>query len=256
MPEFMRKLRDYANDGPTYQTRSPRQIPPHKDLAPLALDFTALNALRPGQAAKMRWSDIKQESGIAVCRIVAEDMKNGITHDAPLSSASLAVLERVRERTRGEGDMLIFLGGEEPTYMADRSVLQRRKESKKLETGRRRRIRQTNRSISRRSKCMRHSRRSNPMRVQPGWMADYPVVRGRLAGKSLQAMESNELRKLLSAAGTGRLHSQKDWRAADFRCADTPGIMHLMQFALGMMDEDGQNWQPILPDADQQQYRS
>jgi hypothetical protein len=37
---------------------------------------------------------------------------------------------------------------------------------------------------------------------------------------------------------------------ADFRCADTPGIMHLMQFALGMMDEDGLNLRPIFEGAD------
>ena len=33
----------------------------------------------------------------------------------------------------------------------------------------------------------------------------------------------NELGKLLSTAGARRLHSQKDWRSADFRCAHRGG---------------------------------
>ena len=63
-------------------------------------------------------------------------------------------------------------------------------------------------------------------------------------------MESNELGELLSSTSARRPHSEKDWRAADFRCADTPGIMHLMQFALGMMDEDGLNLRPIFEGTD------
>src|SRR5215831_6174406 len=51
-----------------------------------------------------------------------------------------------------------------------------------------------------------------------GW-ADDRAVRSRLAEQSLQALEQNELGKLLSTAGTRRLHSQKDWRSEDFRCA-------------------------------------
>ena len=37
--------------------------------------------------------------------------------------------------------------------------------------------------------------------------------------ESLQDLESDELGNLLSAACTCRLHSQKVWRPADFRCA-------------------------------------
>ena len=35
-----------------------------------------------------------------------------------------------------------------------------------------------------------------------------------------------------------------------FEGGDTPGIMHLMQLALGMMDEDGLNLRPIFEGAD------
>src|ERR1700694_5000999 len=51
-----------------------------------------------------------------------------------------------------------------------------------------------------------------------GW-ADDRAVRFRLAEQSLQALEPNELGKLLSTTGARRLHSQKDWGPADFRCA-------------------------------------
>ena len=44
-----------------------------------------------------------------------------------------------------------------------------------------------------------------------------------LRRQSLQAMEPNELGELLSTAGARRLHSQKDWRPADFRCAYRSG---------------------------------
>ena len=35
-----------------------------------------------------------------------------------------------------------------------------------------------------------------------------------------------------------------------FQSRDTPGIMHLMQLALGMMDENGLNLRPIFEGAD------
>jgi len=35
-----------------------------------------------------------------------------------------------------------------------------------------------------------------------------------------------------------------------FQSRDTPGIMHLMQLALGMMDEDGLNLRPIFEGTD------
>src|SRR5262249_58281317 len=55
-----------------------------------------------------------------------------------------------------------------------------------------------------------------------GWTDDR-AVRLRLAEQSLQALESDELGKLLSTTGARRLHSQKGWRPADFRCANRSG---------------------------------
>src|SRR3984893_11058325 len=40
-----------------------------------------------------------------------------------------------------------------------------------------------------------------------------------LGGKPLQDLEQDELGNLLPTAGARRLHSQKEWRPADFRCA-------------------------------------
>src|SRR6516225_6695703 len=50
-----------------------------------------------------------------------------------------------------------------------------------------------------------------------GWTDDW-TVRRRLAEQSLQALEQNELGKLLSTASARHLHSQKVWRPEDFRC--------------------------------------
>src|SRR5262249_1392004 len=42
------------------------------------------------------------------------------------------------------------------------------------------------------------------------------AVRGRLEEQPLQDLEQDELRNLLSSAGTRRLHSQEVWRPKDF----------------------------------------
>jgi hypothetical protein len=51
-------------------------------------------------------------------------------------------------------------------------------------------------------------------------------------------LESDELGDLLSAVGSRRLHSEEEWRRKDFGCSDALGIMHLIQFALGMLNGD------------------
>src|SRR6201746_826208 len=45
-----------------------------------------------------------------------------------------------------------------------------------------------------------------------GGRADDRAVRRRLEEQSLQALEQDELGKLLSAAGPRRRHSEKEWR--------------------------------------------
>ena len=101
------------------------------------------------------------------------------------------------------------------------------------------------------------SLQSGQVRTGRGWSGrtDDRAVRSRLEEQPLQDLEQDELGSLLSTAGSRRVHSQKEWRREDFRCADTPGIMHLMQFALGMMDEDGLNSRPIFEGADRDPRR-
>ena len=41
-----------------------------------------------------------------------------------------------------------------------------------------------------------------------------------LKRQSLQDLEQNEFGNLLSASGSRRLHSEKEWRAKDFGCAN------------------------------------
>src|SRR5258708_28134554 len=49
---------------------------------------------------------------------------------------------------------------------------------------------------------------------------------------------------------------QSEWWRASARDSDAPRIIHLIQFALGMMDEDARNLPPIFADVDQQCYQS
>ena len=52
------------------------------------------------------------------------------------------------------------------------------------------------------------------------------------------------------------LHSEDGWPASAARHSDVAGIMHLMQFAFGMMDGDGPSWRPILGGVDPICHRS
>ena len=81
-------------------------------------------------------------------------------------------------------------------------------------------------------------------------------VRGQPVGQPLQALESAVVRELLSSAGTAGRDSKSEWRAATVGYSDAPRIIHLIQFALGMMDEDARNLPPIFADVDQQCYQS
>src|ERR1700677_2073829 len=51
-----------------------------------------------------------------------------------------------------------------------------------------------------------------------GWTDDR-AIRSRVGRQSLQALEQDELGKLLSAAGARRRHSEKEWRAKASRGA-------------------------------------
>ena len=74
-------------------------------------------------------------------------------------------------------------------------------------------------------------------------------------GDNVQALESDVLRQLLSAAGQSCTDSEEiRWRSGA-GCPDAPGIMHLIQFALGMLNEDDLSWRPIFASVDRQRRR-
>ena len=50
---------------------------------------------------------------------------------------------------------------------------------------------------------------------------------------------------LRAAAGEARRDTEGVWGRSRARRADTVGIMHLMQLALGMPDADGLSWRPM-----------
>src|SRR5258708_4108536 len=81
-------------------------------------------------------------------------------------------------------------------------------------------------------------------------------LRGQPIGQPLQALESDVLRKLLPPAGAARRYSEGKWWHQAVGHSDAPRIIHLIQFALGMMDEDARNLPPIFADVDQQCYQS
>ena len=77
-----------------------------KDDSParLALLFTILTAARSGEARKATWAEIDFED--QMWRRPAQHMKSRKAHDIPLSAAALAILERTKSLSDGEG--LIF----------------------------------------------------------------------------------------------------------------------------------------------------
>lgn len=71
----------------------------------------------------------------------------------------------------------------------------------------------------------------------------------------------DDLRKSLldesyRTAGEANLYPENQRQATPTGYSDAPRIMHLIQFALGMMDEDARNLPPIFADVDQQCYQS
>jgi hypothetical protein len=82
------------------------------------------------------------------------------------------------------------------------------------------------------------------------WTVDCGV-RGQPFGQPLQALESHVLGELLSSAGAAGRYSESRRRYAAVGYSDRPRIMHLKQFALGMMDEDVRSLPPILAAAGQ-----
>lgn len=91
-------------------------------LAAKALDFIILTAARTSEALKATWGEIDFDR--AVWTVPAQRMKMGIDHSVPLSSAALAIIQRLRPEKLSP-DSYIF-GGEKPLSNMTAAMLMRR----------------------------------------------------------------------------------------------------------------------------------
>ncbi|MDE2905789.1 MAG: site-specific integrase, partial [Acidobacteriota bacterium] len=73
-----------------------------------AISFTALTAVRSGEARGERWGEVDLEA--REWRVPASRMKAGAEHRVPLSDAAVAVLEGMKAHSDGAADSLIFPG--------------------------------------------------------------------------------------------------------------------------------------------------
>ena len=105
VPAFMERLRE------------------REGMAALALEFTILTAARSGETYGARWSEIDLQA--ALWTIPAERTKAGRVHRVPLSTAAMAILERLAEGRTGD---LVFPGakaGSKLSVMAMEMLLRR-----------------------------------------------------------------------------------------------------------------------------------
>jgi hypothetical protein len=104
------------------------------------------------------------------------------------------------------------------------------------------------------------------------WVAWEQVRRNRAApgidGETVEAIEARGVEQFLRELqqelreqryrpqqGPARVHSQNRWAAATAGHPDAPGIMHLIQFALGMLGGDDLSSRPIFASVDRQRRR-
>ena len=73
-----------------------------------AISFTALTAVRSGEARGATWGEIDLEA--REWRVPAARMKAGAEHRVPLSDAAVAILDRMRGHSDGAPDELVFPG--------------------------------------------------------------------------------------------------------------------------------------------------
>jgi len=71
-----------------------RDLRTQDGVAPLAMEFLILTAVRLGNVLRARWSQIDLQA--ATWTIAASEMKSNVEHVVPLSKAALAVLERAQ----------------------------------------------------------------------------------------------------------------------------------------------------------------
>src|SRR6516162_5645103 len=80
---------------------------------------------------------------------------------------------------------------------------------------------------------------------------DSTGLRGEPGGQLTRPTRSHQIGPLCRSAGTARLYPESGWVAAAAWDSDAPGIMHLMQFALGgLMGEDEPSLRPIFAGVD------
>ena len=73
-----------------------------------AIRFTALTAVRSGEARGATWGEVDLEA--REWRVPASRMKAGAEHRVPLSDAAVGVLEGMKAHSGGAADSLIFPG--------------------------------------------------------------------------------------------------------------------------------------------------
>jgi integrase len=74
--------------------------------AALALEFAILTAARSGEVLGARWDEFNLDG--ALWTVSAGRMKAGVEHDVPLSSRTLAIVNKMRESRSGD---FVFPGG-------------------------------------------------------------------------------------------------------------------------------------------------
>jgi integrase len=73
-----------------------------------AISFTALTAVRSGEARGATWGEVDLEA--REWRVPASRMKGGVEHRVPLSDAAVAILEGMRVYSDGAPGSLVFAG--------------------------------------------------------------------------------------------------------------------------------------------------
>jgi integrase len=92
-------------------------------LAARCLEFVILTAARSGEALEASWGEIDMDAGL--WRVPAARMKAGAEHVVPLSSAAVALLERLQPEEPRSTDPIFAIGGATRSNMAMAMLLRR-----------------------------------------------------------------------------------------------------------------------------------
>jgi integrase len=92
-------------------------------LAARCLEFVILTAARSGEVLEAEWGEVDLEARLWT--VPATRMKAGAEHSVPLSSASVAILERLRPADPKASDPIFAIGGATRSNMAMAMLLRR-----------------------------------------------------------------------------------------------------------------------------------